>query len=296
MTTTDPFAGLVAETPHTSATLRAEYFRKAKRGYGVVRHGFVQKQQGTVGPRASTLAQFVNGKQLAALDVYLLLLALEPVVVESPESLQVWTKLLGDTANAATTANAFKVLQRWGLVHRESGRTQYLVTPFDETGAKNEEGSPKEYQRPTGTSDFGERYFSIPEEFWTEGFVDRLKLPGKAMMLVLLAETSRAGKPAANVPSTQVRQWYGFSERTAERGYEELVNQRLIRQHVTYERDPNSPIKVRPAVYRAFNEPFDTDTRLKRQAKAARATKKKSSSVGSTEGSKSAPALGSKEV
>ena len=115
-------------------------------------------------------------------------------------------------------------------------------------------------------------------------------------MLILLAETSSTGKPAANVPATQVREWYGFSERTAERGYEELVEQGLTRQHPTYERDPNSPIKVRRAVYRAFNEPFDTHTRLKRQANAAKATKKKSTSAGSPEGSNSAPVLGSKGV
>jgi hypothetical protein len=266
MATENPFAGIVNDEPHSSQSLREFYLSRAKRGFGSVRHVFVQKQQGDHA-RTSTLARFVNQRQHAALDLYLLLLALEPVVVESPISLQAWTLLLGPQASAATTAKAFKTLQEWKLVHREPGKALYRVRPL------REDAEDEPYTRPDGSKDFIQWYFSIPSEYWTDGHCDRLTLPGKAMMLVLLAGTSQ--KPSQNVPAQQVKDWYGFSERTAERGYRELNLAKLIREHEAYERDPRSPINLRRVYHRAFNEPFDTATRHKRQDKAAKAMRKK---------------------
>lgn len=283
----DPFADIVDEDPHTTATLREFYLKKAKRGFGSVRHVFVQKQQGE-GNRASTLAQFVNNRQHTALDLYLLLLALEPVVVESPISLQTWAMLLGPKTSTATTANAFKVLQEWGLVHREKGKSLYRVRPLLEDLS----GDP--YTRPDGSNDFKQWYFSIPEEYWTIGHSETLSLPGKAMMLVLLAGTSK--ETSQNVAAQRVPDWYGFSERTAERGYRELRSAKLIQERETYERDPNTPIKTRRVYYRAFYEPFDTGSRHTRQGQAAKAMKKNSGFGGPVEASKPAPALGSTGV
>jgi hypothetical protein len=122
------------------------------------------------------------------------------------------------------------------------------------------------------------------------------------------AEYRPAGAAALAAPPTNVggydelvayfqttgKPWYGFSERSAERGYEQLDEQKLIRQHPTFERDRISPINVRPVVYRAVNEPFDTHTKLKRQGKASRAIRKKNGSAGTQVAPESAPALGSK--
>jgi hypothetical protein len=287
MATTDPFADITDDVPHTPATLRDFYLKKARRTTAPVRQVFVQRRQNEA-DRSSTLAAFVNGRHKTALDLYLLLLALEPVVVDSPLSLQTWAMLLGPKVTTATTANAFKVLKDWGLVHREPGKAVYKVRPLPE------DRSTDPYIRPDGTADFKQWYFSIPHEYWTKGHADELSLPGKAMMLVLLAGTSK--KTSQNVAAQQVPRWYGFSERTAERGYRELRLAKLTQERETYERDPNSPIKLRKVYYRAFYEPFDTGTRLDRQATAAKAMKNKNGSAEDETGSKSAPTLGSKGV
>lgn len=287
MATTDPFAGIADDLPHTTATLRDFYLKKARRGTAPVRQVFVQKHQDEA-DRSSTLAVFVNGRHKTALDLYLLLLALEPVVVESPLSLQTWAMLLGPNITTATTANAFNILQEWDLVHRDPGKAVYKVRPL------LEDGSNDPYIRPDGSADFKQWYFSIPHEYWTDGYADRLGLPGKAMMLVLLAGTSK--KTSQNVAAQQVQGWYGFSERTAERGYRALRLANLTQERETYERHPNTPIKLRKVYHRAFYEPFDTGTRLDRQASAAKAMRKKNGSAGDEKSSKSAPALGSKGV
>lgn len=263
MTTYDPFAGIEDEEPLSADALKRRYFEKVKRKVTPVRQVFVQKQKAEA-VRPSTLALFISAKQHAALDLYLLLLALEPVVVESPISLQLWATLLGK--NKATTASAFKTLQDMNLVHRDKGATPYRVRPL------LEDASEDDYQRPSGGAEFKQWYFSIPIEYWTDGWDSKLPLAGKAMMLVLLAGTSK--KPSQQVAATQVKEWYGFSERTAERGYRELREAHLTREHPQWVVDTKSPINARLVHHRAFNEPWDTATRLARQTESQAAVKR----------------------
>jgi hypothetical protein len=46
------------------------------------------------------------------------------------------------------------------------------------------------------------------------------------MLLIMLAETQALTKTAFNMPVERAQEWYGISERTAERGYGETAPSR----------------------------------------------------------------------
>ncbi|GCE40957.1 hypothetical protein Rhow_004600 [Rhodococcus wratislaviensis] len=64
----------------------------------------------------------------------------------------------------------------------------------------------------------------------------------------------------------RAQQWYGISERTAERGYAELLNEGLIQTHIQKVPSPRlSPGVLRKIYHRALRGPFATDARKQLQ-------------------------------
>ena len=63
--------------------------------------------------------------------------------------------------------------------------------------------------------------------------------------------------------------WYGFSERTAERGYNKLVKAGVMRVHTQMVRDHRSPIGLRPVFHRTLLGPYETQVRRDAQKKPA---------------------------
>lgn len=262
----DPFAGLVDDValePREALTL---LLSSAKRDYVPVRNVFVQKPPGGK-QRSSMLALFVSQRQERALDAILTLYALQPVLSEDdPLPLGAWANILSTRkpCGLTTASKTFRALEDMGLVTRARLGHRTVITPL------LEDGSRQEWSRPGAQG--GDLvslggYFTIPHEYWTDGYIDRLRLPGKAMLLIMLKETQ--GNPPFEMAVERAQTWYGISERTAERGYAELSGEKLLDIRIQRSASPRLPKGVlRERYHRALRDPFSTHRRRELQAEA----------------------------
>jgi hypothetical protein len=266
----DPFAGIQDEKPLNGFYARARLLDDAKRGFMPMRKRFVQRPAGSK-VRASVLADLVTGRHERALDALLLLHALVPVLDdENPFLLATWARMLSTettTWSTQTVSRAFDLLTEFALVDREPRGRRVLVRPL------REDGSGEEWTHPGVGENVGKGYFTIPYDYWKSGLADRLAMPGKAMFLIMLAETTR--NPTFSMAVERAPEWYGISERTAERGYKELRTQRTktdqsllleLRQVVA---EPRSPTGLRAVWHRALEDPYSMTARAALQRATA---------------------------
>lgn len=258
---TDPFANVQDEAPLTPATLRTELLADARRGYAPLRKVFVQ-QPNVSASRPSILGDMVRAKQETALRLFLLTLALQPLdgLTLSPQR---WAGMLSaghKPCSQPQLARAVVQLEQRNLVERAGTTRRLGLTP------KLEDGSGDPYTRPTARgASVGKGFFVVPHDFWTTGLVDQLKLPGLAMFLICLHDTHL--HPSFKVALAKTPQWYGVSERTAERGYNELASLQLLRTKPQKVADRNAPTGVRIDTWRALHDPYSKDAREALQAK-----------------------------
>jgi hypothetical protein len=275
----NPFEGIKDEAPLDGPGVRAQLLRDAKRGYAPLRKVFVQRE--FTGDRnvsrGSVLAALVTGRQERALDAFLLLHALEPVLDDKdPLPLSVWAKMLDSQRNPCTTqtaGRAFETLDnKYNLVIRESRGRYIHVRP------RLEDGSAGVWTRPgTDPATIGKGYLTIPHDYWTSGLAAQLSMPGKAMFLIMLNETTQ--KPSFEMAVERAQLWYGISERTAERGYKELKEQTvddgpLLLEHRQWVAEPRSPIQRRLVVHRALAAPYSEAARAELRKSASKAVRK----------------------
>ncbi|MFD4433010.1 hypothetical protein [Nocardia sp. NPDC058497] len=270
----DPFADLVDEPALSSQAAVTALLSSAKRAYTPVRNSFVQRPPGSA-ERGSTLAILVRNRQERALDAILLVYALQPVLSNSdPLPFGTWAHLLSTRkpCSVTTVSKTFRVLEEFRLTVKTRLGHSTIVTPLMEDGTGKAWSKPGQ---PTADVDTG-GYFAVPHDYWTAGYVDYLRLPGKAMLLIMLKETQ--GTPAFEMAVERASEWYGISERTAERGYTELSNAGLLDIHVQRVASPRLPPGVRRERYhRALRTPFSTTRRRELQIEArkhSRATDK----------------------
>lgn len=259
----DPFAGLVDDPDPGPAGTRDQLLNAALRGFVPVRKVFVQKPKGS-SERASMLARLVSGHHHRPLDAFLLLHALQPILEGSPLDLGTWARILstGRPCTPAAASKAFAVLVDLQLAKRTGTNRRPVIQPLREDG---EAGA---WSKPGLVEEEGPGYFTLPHNYWTDGFVDELTLPGKAMLLILLAETQNPKTPAFNMAVERAHAWYGISERTAERGHSELSKQKLLLVKRTKKADPRHPAGRRDVYWRALRSPFATDDRARLQQAA----------------------------
>lgn len=105
---------------------------------------------------------------------------------------------------------------------------------------RSELGDGSAYQRP----DPGQ-FFQVGEELWTDGWVSRMPGQGLAVLLVLLSRVdSRDPTGPIWVASSQVSNWYGFSDRVWQNGVKYLRNAQLVTLHrqgtYKYDHKPSS--------------------------------------------------------
>ncbi|WP_181724205.1 hypothetical protein [Nocardia gipuzkoensis] len=262
----DPFAGLVDEDALGPQEALAALLSSAKRDYVPVRNVFVQRPSGEK-RRSSMLAMFVGQRQERALDAILTLYALQPVLSEDdPLPLGAWANILSTrkSCGLTTASKTFRVLEDMGLVTRVRQGHRTVITPL------LEDGSRQAWSRPGaqgGDLVSSGGYFTIPHEYWTDGYIDRLRLPGKAMLLIMLKETQ--GSPPFEMAIDRAQKWYGISERTAERGYIQLSAEGLLDVHIQRSASPRLPKGVlRERYHRALRDPFSTNRRRELQAEA----------------------------
>jgi hypothetical protein len=236
-----------------------------------LRKVFVQRPN-TEKKRASVLGSMVSAREERPLDALLLLHALEPVLQGSPLPLSTWAKMLSRDNTPCTSSTASRAFDR--LVSRKLA-TKTTRGGLVVVAPKLEDGSGRAWTRPgRDAPSTGRGYFTIPYDYWTSGLVDRLTLPGKAMFLIMLAETSQKQSFAMAIERAQ--EWYGISERTAERGYRQLADAGVLLQRRQVVAEPRSPTGVRAVWHRALKPPYSTDARADLQRATKKAAEKRS--------------------
>lgn len=276
--TSNPFEGLEDQTPLGPLEALRGLLDSAKRGWVPIRNRFVQQPPGSA-TRSAVLAQFVTNRQERALDALLTLHALQPVLATGPLPLGAWANILSTRApcSSPTASRTFRVLDDMGLLTRERAGHATTFTPLLEDGSREPWARPGSRHKPS------DNYFILPHEFFTEGYIDRLRLPGKAMLLIMLKETQI--DPLFSMAVDRAPSWYGISERTAERGYAELKEENLLDIHIQRMASPRLPSGVLRVVYhRALRGPFSTSRRAKLQRAASRAASRGLRTGASTEG------------
>lgn len=163
-------------------------------------------------------ADLVTRRDVRALDLYLLAHA---VATKPPhditEAAAMWARTLDlSGSNTAKTAvsKAFARLEQVGLVKRSRDGRRLCVTLLADDG----EGGP--YVHPHGA---GAQYLKLPYVYWLGGYHRSLDLPSKAVLLIALS----LGDGFA-LPAEKVRNWYGISPDTFERGVKTLRAQGLL--------------------------------------------------------------------
>jgi hypothetical protein len=262
----NPFEGFKDEEAFDTDGTRRELLGDAKRGFVRVRKDFVQR---TEEPRPSTLAEFVRGKKERALDLLLTILALEPILEGSPLPLATWATLLDSSEHPCTpraAGTALRVLTEMGLIEVSGSKVLPIIGLTSDSGRVV-----KPAQDAAATP--GRGFFTIPFTFWTAGAIDHLRLPGKAMLLIMLKETHDPnGKQTFTMPVQRAADWYGISERTAERGYLELAKKGYILQHVQKVADPRHPAGRREIYHRALMDDYSSQHRENLRLEAFAAT------------------------
>jgi hypothetical protein len=275
----DPFADIGPDAPPaTPLETVAGLLKAAKRGYVPLRKVFVQKER-TEKERAAKLAELVHGRHHRPLDALLFLHALEPILGDEPLSIRTWARLLSTKTRCSPNAasKAFDILADLDLVSRTQERHTPVLRPLHE-------GTGGAWSRPGGEDDNegGPGYFTLPHDYWTSGYADRLTLPGKAMLLIVLAETQKPTTRTFAMPVSQAQAWYGISERTAERGYRELENAGVLLTKIQKVPDPRHPAGRRAVYHRALASPFSTFDRANLQNQAQLAARKNGSTAEGT--------------
>lgn len=272
----DPFAGLGDDadesTPHD---LLLANLAAARRGWFPLRKTFVQRprgsdaQEGRPSPRASVLSDLVHGRQARALDLLLLVHALQPVLNGSPLPLATWAAMLSahtpcDSTGASRAINSLarmKLLERSGTTHTPDLRLRL------------EDGTGQDWFKAGSAPEDGPGYFAFPHEYWTDGYYRKLTMPGKAMLLLTLAETHDPRTPSFTMAYERAMDWYGISERTAERGFTQLANTGLLLSKIRKIPDRRHPAGRRPETWRALAFPFSTEWRAHLQAQSVAAAR-----------------------
>ncbi|MGF0313705.1 hypothetical protein [Rhodococcus sp. IEGM1428] len=268
----DPFSGLQDQKPPTPDEAVQALLDAGKRGYVTLRNVLAQHPPGTAaGTRDAKLAEFVTRRQERALDAFLLLHALQPVGISAdPLPLGAWANLLStrNPCSVTTVSKTFRILEDMDLITRRRRGPSTVIEPLHEDGSKDP------WFRPGSNSSIKEGFFTLPHEYWTSGYADQLRLPGKAMLLIILKETQSPTRPTFSMAVERAKDWYGISERTAERGYKELGDLGLIDTRIQLVASPKLPANVRRQVYhRALRDPFSTARRVALQRTAARVTR-----------------------
>ncbi len=152
-----------------------------------------------------------------------------------PLEAKVWARALGLSGNAdrgtSAVSKVWKRLEEYNLVRRgRDGRLTIVTSLF-------EDGSGRDYYSPDGKTT-AERYLTLPFEYWRapERWYRELDFPAKAILLI-----AASLKPGFILPTEKVRDWYGISTESAERGLRQLRQANLLTRNAVIKKAPLSP-------------------------------------------------------
>ncbi len=259
------------EAPASSAETRCELLASTKRGFTPVRHIFVQLPRDDKKPRAprgSVLGVLVSSHQERALDAYLLVLALEPILGDhDPLHSAVWGRLMSDTGmQVGSVSRTWKQLVDRKLITKVRRSGHALVRPRREDGKAPYRRPGRATRDDTGGWPRGDWYFAIPHAYWLDGWDQKLSLPGKAMLMIALKETGTS--PSFWMRHEDARPWYGISADTAQRGLAELARDGLVQVFYQKIMAPKSPTGFTTRDHYTLRGAFSTEARRAVQARA----------------------------
>ncbi len=192
------------------------------------------------------LAGFVEGRRPVALDLWLLLHAgasSDPWDVRQPA--MSWARMLDlpQTLSSETTISRnWTWLEQQGLARSERDhrvRKVFLLM---------EDGSRRPFSRPTGTQ---RGFFKLPYAYFTQRWHKELKLPGKASLLICLAQS-----PTFTLPTEHASGWYGVSADTLQRGLDELRELELLKVWTRAKKAPRTRLGYTVENHYALQGPF----------------------------------------
>lgn len=224
----------------------AAILRESKRpGRVPIRKSFVQAGVGT-SARPGRFAEFMRRGRASALDQYLLVLAwASGGEHDVRRDSRIWARAVvgrDDAAARRTISRNWRFLKELNLVStsRVGRLTKVLLL--------QEDGNLKPYKYPSTT---GAQYFQLPFAYWADGWYERLRLPGKAMLLISLSLLDFFRLPADRGPS-----WYGLSASTIERGLRELRHNDLLEARFASKPAPLTPAGYTIENYYRLRAPF----------------------------------------
>lgn len=254
----DPDADDIDDTPpdlpedqeaYSPRESRTRLINRTRRRNTHLRRTGVQLARSAGDNRLGPLMRMVKDRRALALHLYLLLIALQPI--DGPEdtiSGKTWARLLStdeQERSPTSISRTWAYLEDHQLIRREGGRVIRL----------REDGSGKDYTRP-GTDPDPTGYFSLPRQFWTEGWDQTLTLPGVAMLLILLAETNQ--KHLLTLTVDQFASYYGISTSTVDRGLQDLQRNDLLGQKSHWVAADRSGIGRKKVTSWWLKNPFST--------------------------------------
>jgi hypothetical protein len=263
-----------ADDESTPATTRREFVRVSARGFTVIRNIFVQDRIGGKGV-GSTLGRLVEARQPRALLAYLLLLMSWSAIDKMPEPLEaaVWARALSpnppaDPIPASAMTRVWNKLVELGLITRQREARLVRIGPRREDG-KRDYSRP----RPDESKSVREKFFVLPDVFWTDDWHETLSMPGIAMLLILLEETT--GRDEVHLAYERAPAWYGISPKTMQNGLDELRRLGLATMREEWVRSDFSKIGKKQRRYYQLTGPFSREERKKLQDTAKRATRRR---------------------
>ena len=249
----------------------------AGRGFTVVRNSMVQvnRRGKWVG---SSLGRLVQARRHRALLAYLLLLMVAQPLDKRPKPLEakVWARALSPDPPApawpeTSMTPLWTMLEQppHKLIERERQARLVKITPRKENG-RGPDTRPRPDQRP---ADLGERYFILPDAFWLDGWHTQLSMPGVAVLLILLHETT--ARDEVWLSPERADEWYGISTKTMYNGLEELRKNGLLTVREEWVPAELSAIGKTKKNHYNLNTPFATDERRALQKTAQDAARKR---------------------
>ncbi|MFC8625687.1 hypothetical protein [Streptomyces anulatus] len=183
-----------------------------------IRRVFLQLGEGR-GVQPGPLRSLVASRQERALDLYFLVAA----VTGGPghavtEWSSTWARTIGifdEKSGASAVSRAWKALKDLDLIATARGSQRRT------TVTKRMEDGSGPYEPPMNK---GEKYLQLPFEYWEKAMHTKLSLPGKAMLLIALAQR----KNKFPLVHARVSEWYGLAQKTVATGIEDLVAHEVL--------------------------------------------------------------------
>lgn len=195
---------------------------------------------------SAPLAVIVESRRSRALDMLLLLhcaAGRKPWDVGLPAMAWARALALPQTVSSETT-----ISKNWSWLEKEklirSERHQRLRQVF----LCREDGSGEVYERPDGSN---HGFFHLPFDYFTSRWHQKLKMPGKAVLLIALSR-----EPEFILPAEHATDWYGVSADTLQRGLDELRNADLLSVRTASRKAPSARYGVTHDHHYRLKEPF----------------------------------------